>query len=101
MNGKTITYLLYGFFIVVLIFTMFRVFAKRSKQEIKNDYIGQPRAGDIFYSKYFDANGMVVEYKDDNNWWFILSKNGQFSQPVLKAKCKPYEVSWVQRMREV
>ena len=85
-------------FVIALIFIVFRLSAKYSKQELKN-YIGQPQAGDIFYSKYFDTNGIVVEYKDDNNWWFMLQKDGQYSKPILKARCKPHEVSWIQRMR--
>lgn len=41
--------------------------------------------GTIFYSDYFKSYGVVVRYKNDDNWYFAIEK-----QPmrVLKAQTK-------------
>lgn len=41
--------------------------------------------GTIFYSGYFGSRGVVVRYKNDDDWYFVIEK-----QPmrVLKAQTK-------------
>ena len=53
----------------------------------------EPEFGDIFYSEYFKSRGVVVSYKDEDNWWFVLESNGQ----MVKARAKPNELRWLRR----
>ena len=55
----------------------------------------QPQVGHIFYSKYFQTNGLVVRYDDEDNWWFKLQSGPTFTGPRYKAKSKPSEVTWI------
>jgi len=52
--------------------------------------------GDIFYSDYFKSNGVVVEYVDADNWWFVMEK-GNYSMHINRARTRPENLKWIRR----
>lgn len=66
--------------------------------KIKSINVGkdfEPEPGDVFYSKFFGSEGVVISYKSPKKWTFQLKNDNR----ILKAKSKPSELTWVKVKR--
>ena len=50
----------------------------------------------MFYSEAFNCNAVVVYFKNENDWYFVLEDY----PVVLKAQIKPENVKWIGIQKE-
>lgn len=68
------------------------MFFKKEKESLVDSPI---KFGDMFYSKYFNSNGIVVAVTD-KEWFFVLER-GLYAGVVQKAQAKTSQVEWIRR----